>query len=159
MARKKSLLLPQEVISFIAEKGPSNIRELEGVIIKLLATASLEKCDITMKMAENALNQRILSDDQKFSIERIITFCCDHFGVSHKMLMGKGRSQEVALCRMVGMYIARKHTTFSLKAVGMEFGGRDHSTVVHAEKTIGERIAKDTEFAADIEFLVKKLSK
>ncbi len=159
MARKKKLDLPLDVISFIAEKGPANIRELEGIIIKILATASLDKSLISVKMAENALNQRLLSDDQKFSVERIISFCCDHFSVDRKMLLGKGRSQEVALCRMVGMYIARKHTSFSLKAVGMEFGGRDHSTVVHAEKTITDRISKDTEFSEDIEMIIRKLSK
>lgn len=158
-ALREKLDLSAEVISFIAEHGPGNIRELEGIIIKLLVQASLVKVDIDLKTAEAALNQRLLTEEQKFSVDRIIGFCCDHFGVATKLLLGKGRSKEVALCRQVGMYIAKKHTSFSLKAIGLEFGGRDHSTVVHAVKAIEKRLKSEEDLSKDVETILKELSK
>ncbi len=157
-ALREKLDLSAEVVAFIAQHGPANVRELEGIIIKLLVKASLEKVDIDIATAEAALNQRLLTEEQKFSIDRIIDFCCDQFGVSTKMILGKGRSKEVALCRQVGMFIAKRHTSFSLKAIGLEFGGRDHSTVVHAVKAIDKRIKTETDLAADIEAVLKTLA-
>ena len=158
MAERENLTLSGEVISFIAEKGPNNIRELEGVIIKLLAKASIQKIDIDLKVAQDALNQRILSEEQKFDPTRIIDFCCEYYDVPIKMLKGKGRSKEVALCRQVGMYIAKKHTNLSYKQVGIEFGGRDHSTVVHAVKTIDKKIKNDEDLQRDVKLIIEKLN-
>ncbi len=158
MAQQKNLDLPANVITFIAENGPSNIRELGGIVIRLLVKADLEKVDINLDTAEEVLNQRVLSNEQKFTLERIIEFTCDHFGVAKKLMLGKGRSKEVALARQVGMYIAKNHTKFSLKAIGLEFN-RDHSTVVHAVKSVTVKLAKDSEFTAEINSVITTLAK
>jgi len=158
MAQQKNLDLPANVITFIAENGPSNIRELGGIVIRLLVKADLEKVDINVETAEEVLNQRVLTNEQKFTLERIIEFACDHFGVAKKLMLGKGRSKEVALARQVGMFIAKNHTSFSLKSIGLEFN-RDHSTVVHAVKSITEKIDNDSEFAAEINSIIAILSK
>ncbi len=158
MAQQKKLDLPADVITFIAENGPSNIRELGGIVIRLLVKADLEKVDINLNTAEEVLNQRVLSNEQKFTLERIIEFTCEHFGVARKLMLGKGRSKEVALARQVGMYIAKNHTKFSLKAIGLEFN-RDHSTVVHAVKSITEKIETDPDFTEEINSVIATLAK
>lgn len=158
-ALREKLDLSPEVVAFIAEHGPANVREMEGIIIKLLVQASILKTDIDLQTAENALNQRLLTEEQKFSAERIVNFCCDHFGVSESQIKGKGRSKEVALARQFAMYIMKKHTSFSLKQIGMELGGKDHSTVVHGVKSIGKKVEDDSILGKDLEAILKQLSK
>jgi chromosomal replication initiator protein len=157
IAEKKGLTLNSEILSYLAENGPSNIRELEGIVIRLLFQKSISKEPITIELTKEIIAKPSSSTDGNFHIADILHYTLLHFNVDKELLMSKSRSKEVALCRQVGMYIAKTNTSHSLKSVGIEFG-RDHSTVSHALKTIEKQRATDSVLNNDIESIIKKLS-
>jgi chromosomal replication initiator protein len=159
MAEREHLDLSEDVVAYIAENGPANVRELEGIIIRLLAHASIHKTDIDMTAAQKALNRPTSDTDQQFRIEDIIKVSAAYYKLDFELIFEKNRTKEVANCRQVAMYIAKKQTKHSLSSIGKEFGGRDHSTVVHAEKTIAEKRENDPDIANDIENILKDLRK
>jgi len=139
--------LPYDVIEYIAQNVKSNIRELEGLLIRLLAYSSLMKVDIDIVLAKKVLREAGMAEKKSvLSIEDIQKAVCEVYSVNLDSLVGKLRTKEVAEARMVAMYLARENTNLSLKTIGIYFGGRDHSTVVHACKIIEERCEKDEKF-------------
>ena len=157
IAKNKGIDLSNDVLSYLAENGPSNVRELEGIIIRLLFQSSISKAPITVDITKELITKPASSEDGKFHIADILHCTLQHFNVDKELLMSKSRSKEVALCRQVGMYIAKLHTNHSLKSVGIEFG-RDHSTVSHAMKTIEKQRATDTVLDNDIKTIIKKIN-
>jgi chromosomal replication initiator protein len=140
--------LPYDVIEYIAQNVKSNIRELEGLLIRLLAYSSLMKVDIDIVLAKKVLREAGMAEKKSvLSIEDIQKAVCEVYSVNLDSLVGKLRTKEVAEARMVAMYLARENTNLSLKTIGIYFGGRDHSTVVHACKIIEERCEKDEQFS------------
>ncbi len=164
MAKEEKLALPTEVVNYIAEEGNRNIRELKGAVIRLAAYASIYHKSVDRATAEEVLNKTL--DQQhgeeqgqtEFTIARILSYSADHYAVTEDMVKGKGRSKEVALARQMGMYLAKNHTSLSLKNIGQEFGGRNHSTVVHAIKSVEKKLTTDTALQNDVKHIIKKMS-
>ena len=158
-AERDHLTIPEDIIYFIAEHISTNIRKLEGVIIRLLAFASITKTDITIDLVKNILSDSIKKEHAKVSIEDIINTVSSYYNISVDNLREKNRSKEVAHCRQVAMYIAKMYTNYSLKTIGLHFGGRDHSTVIHAIKQIDKNKEKDKILSKDINYILSQIGK
>ena len=130
--------LPGEVIEFIAANVTSNIRELEGCLISLLAMSSLEGKEPTLELAREVLRKVARRATPIISIEAIQRTVARRLGIEEELLRHKTRKQEVVLARQMAMYLCKEMTNHSLKSIGFHFGGRDHSTVIHAIQTIQE---------------------
>jgi chromosomal replication initiator protein len=163
IVKKKSeeshLQLSENIVSFIAENVPSNIRELEGVIIRLLAFSSITKKDITIDLVKNIISEKNKIKFKKTSIEEIINIVTDYYKVPINNIREKNRRKEVAFCRQIAMYMVKNFTNYSLKAIGLHFGGRDHSTVIHAINTIEKLKSLDSNVFSDIESISSQINK
>ena len=147
--RKKTdenhVIIDDEILSDIALKIDSNIRELEGVFNKLVAQSSLTHTPITMEMAEKAINVVILQKASVISVEYIQEMVCKYFNITIKDLKSSQRSNDIAFPRQVGMYLCRILTNESYPKIGEAFGKRDHTTVMHAYKKIEQDIKQNPE--------------
>ncbi len=141
-ANDNGISLDPNIIEFIAYNFKSNVRDLEGAIIKLLATASLKHVDeIDLSMAKTVLKDMVKSSHTQISIEFIQNYVCSYFEIDTNKVREKTRKQEIVEARQIAMFLAKKYTKSSLKTIGLQFGGRDHSTVIHAISTVEERLA------------------
>jgi chromosomal replication initiator protein len=134
-AEENGLDLPGEIFEFMATHITSNIRELEGALIRLLAHASLNGEDITLDLAKKLLKDVCIPKAKAITIEYVQKVTADYFGFPDDMLRAKTRKQEIAQARQIAMYLCKTLTDSSLKTIGLHFGGRDHSTVIHAIST------------------------
>ena len=134
------------------------MRELEGSLTRLGAFASLTKAPITVDLAKEALRNILGQSQREVTIESIQKTTSDYFSIKIGDLKAKRRTRNVVLPRQVAMYLCRKHTSTSFPAIGERFGGRDHSTVIHASKSIEKRIKEDPTMQATIEKLEKTLN-
>jgi len=158
--RKKSeengLELAPDIIDFIAANVTNNIRELEGCLISLLARSSLESREITVSLARDVLSVVVNNTRMPISIEQIQNAVCQFFDIPEDLLRAKTRRQEVVNARQTAMYIAKRLTNASLKTIGLHFGGRDHSTVIHACQAVEDRLKNDLKYKQDIEQLKRR---
>ncbi len=152
-----AIRLPDDVAEFLATMMKSNIRELEGGLVKLGAVSSLTNTEITQEMAKNELKYLIDSRDKIITIELVQKVVAESFGVKISDLKSKRRTRTVVLPRQVAMYLCRILVGSSLPETGHFFGGKDHSTVIHSCKVIEEKKEKDPELRAKIEMLIKQL--
>lgn len=157
-AELEGVVLPHEVAIFLASHIDSNVRELEGSLTRLGAFASLTKAPITVELAKEVLQNTLKGAQREVTIENIQKTICDYFNIKMGDLKAKRRTKNIAVPRQVAMYLCRKYTSTSFPAIGYKFGGRDHSTVIHASKTIEKRIKEDPYMQATIEKLEKSLN-
>jgi len=150
--------IPDDVLNFIAENITINIRELEGSLTKLLAHASLEKVNIDLEFARRVLGRDFLRPKKEVSIAQIQKKTAECFQVDIKSMTAKKKTSRIALARQVAMYLSRKLTGFSLKSIGEAFGGRDHSTVIHACDLVENKIKTDYDFRDKVENLTAALT-
>ncbi|MDT8322474.1 MAG: chromosomal replication initiator protein DnaA [Bacteroidota bacterium] len=150
--------IPQDVIEFIASNVKSNIRELEGCYIGLIARHTLEQCELDVALAEKVLRNVIDSEKKDITVEQIQKMVADHFKISENSLRAKTRKQEIVLPRQVAMFLSKNLTRASLKTIGLHFGGRDHSTIIHAYKTIEKAMEQDDSLRSHVEHLEKQIS-
>jgi chromosomal replication initiator protein len=150
--------LPMEIIEFIATNITSNIRELEGSLIKLLAYSSLKGVDICLDLAKLVLKDILLSKKRDISIEEIQRVVCEYFQIPDDLLRGKSRKQEIVFSRQIAMFLSKEKTRYSLKSIGLHFGGRDHTTVIHSIQTIYEMLRK-TDEKNDVSEVLESLRK
>ncbi|MGB9839140.1 chromosomal replication initiator protein DnaA [Thermovenabulum sp.] len=160
--RKKALMenltVPDEVINFIAEKIETNIRELEGALIRIVAYSSLTNKPIDLSLAELVLKDLLPNTKQKnVTISDILHAVGAHFSIRIEDFKSKKRTKELAYARQIAMYLARELTDYSLPKIGEEFGGRDHTTVIHACDKIAKDMAKDKELASILDTLKRKI--
>ena len=156
-AEENGITLPGEIIELFATNITSNIRELEGSLIRLLACSSLEGRDITIDLAKSVLKELRLGTRKTLSVENIQRIVSENFQIPDDLIRAKTRKKEVAQARQIAMYLVKKHTNHSLKTIGLHFGGRDHSTVIHAIQTVEEMIGKDSMLADTINQLERKI--
>jgi chromosomal replication initiator protein len=124
-------------MEFIASKIQSNIRELEGALIRVVAFASLNKQEIDLKLAEIVLKDLISESDRPdITASIIMAVTAEYFGVANEDLTGSSRTRVLVTARQIAMYLCRELTELSLPKIGQTFGGRDHTTVMHAERKI-----------------------
>lgn len=131
------------VIEYVAHSVNTNVRELEGVIISLMAQASLVRRDIDLELAKSVLKDIVTSEEREVNIDTIQDLVADYYDVSVADLKSKSRKKELVYPRQVAMYFAKEFTNLSLKSIGYHFGGRDHSTVIHAIQTISDLMEQE----------------
>ncbi len=139
-AQLDSIIIDDEILSDIATKIDSNIRELEGILNKLIANASLTNCQITMEMAEKSINDVITKKDKVLSLELIQETISKYFNITVEELKGVKRSNDVTFPRQIAMYLCRNVAQLPLTKIGAGFGKRDHTTVIHACSKIEKEI-------------------
>ncbi len=144
-----------EIIEYLAHSIDSNVRELEGVIVSLIAQASLTRREINMALAKQTLNHLVNESEKETSVDTIIEAVTAFFDVRVADIKGKGRTRSIVVPRQIAMYIAKELTDLSLKSIGYHFGGRDHSTVIHAIQTVSDMIHADQEMAENIKKIIK----
>jgi chromosomal replication initiator protein len=143
--------LPDDVLRFIAGKVTTNIRELEGALIRILAYSSLKKVRVDLELARKVLSDSFNNHKRPITIDEIQKKTCDYYKIDRSLMKAKKKTAEVVLTRQVAMYLSRSLTDSSLKSIGEAFGGRDHSTVIHACDMISKRMADDAAFRESID--------
>jgi chromosomal replication initiator protein len=156
-ARLRGLELPEEAACLIAARIESNIRELEGAVVKLQMIASVEGRAPDLEMTRQALGEEPGRVEKPLQIQVITNVVTDFYGVKITDLQSKRRHRSVALPRQVCMFLARRMTLLSLEQIGGFFGGRDHTTVMHAIRTVEEKCSQDGEFAVTIRSLEERV--
>ena len=156
-AEENHIELSNEIIELFAENIVSNIRELEGALIRLLARSSLDGKDVTFELAKTVLKDLKLSPKRNLSVESIQHIVCEYYSIPEDMIRAKTRKKEVAFARQMSMFLVKKYTKHPYKTIGLHFGGRDHSTVIHAIQTIENAIKNDKTIKEDIKNLERKI--
>jgi chromosomal replication initiator protein len=145
-AEAESVPLPDNVAIYIAGKIKSNIRELEGSLIRLVAYASLKGAEINLSLAQEVLKNVLAHDEKAVTIEIIQKFVADYYQLKVADLKSRNNSKSVALPRQVGMYLCKALTHASLPEIGRSFGGKHHSTVIHSIRKVEAQRNRDTDF-------------
>ena len=156
-AEAEMMKLPEEVVHFIASKVKSNIRDIEGCLIRLGAHMSLTGAQATLSMAKQVLKDIVSDDDRPLTVETIMKTVADHYGIRIPDIKSKKRTKDIALPRQVAMYISRALTEASLSEIGKTIGGKDHATVIYATKQVEARRSRDESFDRMVDNLISRL--
>jgi len=156
-AESDNVKIPSNVAYYIASRVKSNIRELEGCLIRLLALSSLSGQEVTEQLAEGVLKD-LFGSGNKITKEMILKNVIEEFGFSEAELKGKKRTQKLALARQTSMYLIRTLLNFSLAEIGEFFGGKDHSTVIHAIEKITNLKKSDIEYFQSLERIINRIN-
>lgn len=148
--------IPNTVIEYLAYSIDTNVRELEGVLISLIAQASLTKKNIDLELAKQTIQNIVQNIESEVSIDYIQKFIAEYFNVTVDLLKAKTRKREIVVARQVAMYFAKEYTNMSLKSIGYNFGNRDHSTVIHALTSVNDMMDTDRKFNTTMQELIKK---
>ncbi|WP_442680576.1 chromosomal replication initiator protein DnaA [Sphingomonas sp. ASY06-1R] len=149
--------VPDEVALFLAKRISASIRELEGALNRVIAFATLNNRVIDLDFAQEALAEQLRASQRRVSIDEIQRKVCEHFRIRQTEMGSARRAREVARPRQIAMYLAKQLTQRSLPEIGRRFGGRDHTTVIHAVRTIEALRVKDAEIDADVRLLLRQL--
>jgi chromosomal replication initiator protein len=146
-----------EVIEYIATHVKSNIRELEGALIRLQAHAALTGREIDQELARDVLKDLIKEARPQLTIESIQSVVCEYLGIPEDLVRARTRKREVVQARQVAMFFSKEITNHSLKTIGLHFGGRDHSTVIHAVRSVEDQVDTDPSFREMVGAVRKKM--
>ena len=150
------LQLPNDVIDYIAQNITKNISDLEGALVRLLAQATYTKQEINEPLAKNVLKDFVQRPHATLSIDRVQKLVCQYFGIDQNRLHEKTKKREIVQVRQLAMYLCRE-LDYTHKAIGLQFGGRDHSTVVHAIKSVNNLIETDSNYRNRIADIRRKV--
>ncbi len=153
-----NIQISDSVVNYIASNIKSNIRELEGCLIKLLAHSSIYKTDINVELAKRILIDFIKEKEKRITLERIIKIVSEFYNIDSEEIKGDKRSKSVAQARQIAIYLARNLTNLSLKEIGNNFGKRDHSTILHSFNKIENLTRKNKRIKGEIETIKSKLT-
>lgn len=154
----ESLYVPDDVLTFIATRVKSNIREMEGSLLRVVAFSSLLKNKVSLELAKEVLKDTLFIEEEKrISIDLIQHVVANYFDLHISDMRAKRRTQAVAFPRQIAMYLARELTDFSLPAIGEGFGGRDHTTVIHACNKIDSQRKSDIHLSKTIDYLITEI--
>ncbi|MCK5545773.1 MAG: chromosomal replication initiator protein DnaA [Rhodospirillaceae bacterium] len=156
-AEKLGIEIPPKVQEFLAHKITANVRELEGALNRVAAHAQLVGREVSLESAQDVLHDLIRANDRRVTIEEIQKKVASHFNIRTSDMHSARRARSVARPRQVAMYLAKQLTSRSLPEIGRKFGGRDHTTVMHAVKKVEELTERDASFAEDVELLRRML--
>ncbi len=154
---KEGIELPKDVIEFVCFNIKHNIRELEGVLVSLVAQSTLNSQQVNMDLAKEVIKSFVKQLNKEITIEFIQELVANHFNVDVERLAGKTRKRQVVIARQLSMYLAKQLTDKSLKAIGELFGGRDHSTVIYSCNTVQDLMETDIVFKDTVSELEKKV--
>ena len=156
-ADELKIAIPPKILEFLAHKITSNVRELEGALNRIVAYANLIGRPITLETTQDVLHDVLRANDRKVTIEEIQKRVAEHFNIRLSEMYSSRRARAVARPRQIAMYLAKQLTARSLPEIGRKFGGRDHTTVMHAVKKVEELKATDNGFGEDVELLRRML--
>jgi chromosomal replication initiator protein len=156
-AEQMTLEAPRKVLEFLAHKITSNVRELEGALNRVAAHTQLVGRELTLETTQDVLHDLLRANDRRVTIEEIQKRVAEHFNIRVSDMHSARRARSVARPRQVAMYLAKQLTSRSLPEIGRKFGGRDHTTVMHAVKKVDELRDRDASFAEDVELLRRML--
>ena len=156
-AQSQGVPVPPKVMEFLAHKITSNVRELEGALNRLIAHANLFGRPVTLEGAQEVLHDILRAHDRRVTIEEIQKRVAEHYNIRLTDMSSPRRARNVARPRQVAMYLAKQLTSRSLPEIGRRFGGRDHTTVMHAVSRVAELMQADSAFAEDVELLRRML--
>jgi chromosomal replication initiator protein len=151
------MMISGDILDYIATNIVSNIRELEGCLIKLLANASLNSKNIDLDLARKTVREIATDRKVNITIENITSLVCDSLKIDENKIRDKTRKKEIVFARQVAMFLSKEMTKSSLKTIGLHFGGRDHSTVIHACSSVEESLSKDAYIKELIDNLRNKI--
>ena len=157
-AEAEGIVLPMDVRVFIATKTKSNVRELEGALIKLIAYSSVTSTPITLQMAQQALKHLVPSHERRITIDSIIRAVAEHFNLHPSQIKQKSNAQQIAYPRQITMYLAKELTSASLPEIGRAFAGKHHTTVLHSIQKIDHERQKNQDLNKLIHSLTDRLS-
>lgn len=149
--------IPSKVLEFLAHKIMSNVRELEGALNRIVAHATLVGRPVTLETTQEVLHDLLRANDRRVTIEEIQRKVAEHFNIKISEMQSARRARAVARPRQVAMYLAKQLTSRSLPEIGRKFGGRDHTTVMHAVRKVEELRATDSSFSEDVDLLRRML--
>ena len=156
--KNENIKIPEEVIHYIAVQVDTNIRELEGVLISLLAHSTITKKPIDVELAKSIIGKIVKDTNREINISYIQEIVSKFFSISIEEMKDKARRKEIVIARQVAMYFSKDYTNNSLKSIGFHFGGRDHSTVIHAVQSVNDMIDTDSIFKKNVEEIKKRIS-
>jgi len=154
---KDGIEMPNEVIEYLAFSITTNIREMEGALISILAQATLNKKAITLELAKQMIDKFVKSTTREISIDYIQKVVCDYFSMPLDLINSKTRKREIVQARQLAMFFSKKHTKSSLATIGLHCGNKDHATVLHACRTVNNLLETDKQFRVYVEDIDKKL--
>ncbi|HPE86781.1 MAG TPA: chromosomal replication initiator protein DnaA [Bacteroidales bacterium] len=149
--------ISKEVIDYIAYSIPTNVRELEGALISILAQSSLNKKVINLDLARQMIDKYVKNTTREISIDYIQKVVCDYFNLPLELINSKTRKREIVQARQLAMFFSKKHTKSSLATIGLYCGNKDHATVLHACRTVNNLIETDKQFKIFVEEIEKKI--
>lgn len=149
--------LPQDVTEFVCYNIKNNIRELEGVLISLIAQSSLNRREIDLMLAKEVIRNFVSNINKEITVDFIQKLVAEHFHLPVEKLAGKTRKRSIVIARQLSMFLAKNMTNHSLKAIGDNFGGRDHSTVIYSCRTVQDLLDTDAIFKDTVSELEKKI--
>ena len=154
---KDGIKMPDEVVEYLAYSITTNVREMEGALISILAQSTLNKKEITLDLARQMIDKFVKNTTHEISIDYIQKVVSDYFNVPINILISKTRKREVVQARQLAMYFSKLHTKSSLASIGLQCGNRDHATVLHACRTVNNLIDTDKQFKVYVDDIGKKL--
>lgn len=157
-SEQNNIYLPEDVIYFLANSITSNVRELEGYLIRIGAYSSLTSTQINLEMAKEILKNIITENSKEVTIDKIQKIVAEHYQLKVADIKSQKRLKNIVLPRQIAMYISRNMTSLSYPEIGEKFGGKDHSTIIHAIKKIQEKMSNDMGLKLTVEKLMEKMS-
>ncbi|MDF2159240.1 chromosomal replication initiator protein DnaA [Algoriphagus sp. CAU 1675] len=154
--QSEGIFIPDDVVEYLAYTVDTNVRELEGILISLIAYASLDRVEISLELAKTVMKNIIKDIETEVGIDFIQKSVSEYYGIEAEDLKAKTRKKEIVVARQVAMYFSKEFTNHSLKSIGYHFGGRDHSTVIHAVHTVNDLMETDSSFRNSVNELKKK---
>ena len=151
------IVIPDEVFNFIVANVTENVRDLEGVVVSLMANSVINNRDIDLPLAKHVVGQAVRIEKQKISVEGIQETVCNYFHIEQAAVQTNSRKKEIVNARQVTMYLANKYTDKSLSAIGKIVGKRDHATVLHSCKTVKDQLETNKTFRSSIEEIEQML--
>lgn len=152
------IVLSDEVINYLASNVRTNIRELEGVLISIVAQSSLNKKAVTIDLVQSIIERFVRNSVKEVSVEYIINIVCEYFSISPEQMALNTRKHQVVQARQIAMYLSKKYSSASLNSIGQQCGKKDHATVYHACKTVSDRLETDKQFKMMLADIEKKMA-
>ncbi len=154
---KDGIKIPNDVVDYLAYSITTNVRELEGALISILAQSSLNKKSITIDLAKQMIDKFVKNTAREISIDHIQKTVCDYFNIQIEQINSKTRKRNIVQARQLAMYFSKKHTNSSLTTIGLHCGNKDHATVLHACRTVNNLSETDKQFKSYVDDLDKKI--
>ncbi|MBS7290109.1 MAG: chromosomal replication initiator protein DnaA [Bacteroidales bacterium] len=155
---REGVSIDDAVLEYLATRIKSNFRELEGALISLIAHATLTRQEVTVELAQNITDKIVREEKSDLTIDKVQSVVCEYFNITREALLSKTRKRQIVQARQIAMYISRNHIeNCSLSTIGMELGGKDHATVLHACTTVSDLMSTDRTFKQYITDIEKML--